>query len=306
MNIIEILEQKVRINFSLQDLIALSKILDAVKNVLLTGEFNTRVGSSSDEIQSFLNSSIETIQRSGRDSYDFLISLDEITMINCILNEICHGIYLPDIEEKIGTSKEKTKEMLSLINPVMNQMYYHYNPGDVIIPRKPLRDIFSYFKSCRFEAENFQVEFYIRKLQRFKSDVQPDPISKDNLGIFIVLNFKSDDHLNFELGSAPRNIQSKELFQLMAELECYVNNESSDEFKKSTKRYATEIFQISILDKISSPDNIQYLVVNFMLRLSQKWNTVACPYIGIQSAVSFANVRNFTQSMRNVLKELLN
>jgi hypothetical protein len=305
MNIIEIVEQKARIEFLLQDSITLNKALDTVKNALLASEFNTRVGSSSDEIQCFLNSTSEMIQRSGQDSCAILISLDEITMINNILNEVCNGIHVPDIEDKIGLPREKAKEMLSSINSVMNQMYHHYNPGDVIIPRKPLRDVFSYFKSCRFEAESFQVEFYIRKLHQFKPEVQKELIAEDDLGIFIILNFKSADCLNFDLSSASTHIEIKDLFRLIAELEYHVNNESSDEFKKSEKGYITEIFKFFILDKILSEDSTQYLVVNFMLRLSQRWNGVVCPYIGVQGAISFAKVRSFTQSMRTLLQELI-
>jgi hypothetical protein len=305
MNIIEIIEQKASIEFSLQDSITLNKVLDTVKNALLAREFNTRVGFTSNEIQYFLNSTTEMMQRSGKDSCKILISLDEITMINNILNEVCNGIHISDIEDKIGLPREKVKEMLSSINSIMNQMYHRHNPGNVIIPRKPLRDVFSYFKSCRLEAESFQVEFYIRKLHQFKPEVQKEPIVEDELGIFIILNFKSADCLNFDLSSASTHIPIKDLFQLIAELEYHVNNESSDESKKPDKGYITEIFKLSILDKILLEDSTQYLVVNFMLRLSQRWNGVVCPYMGIQSAISFANVRNFTQSMRTLLRELI-
>jgi hypothetical protein len=46
-------------------------------------------------------------------SLDVRLTLDELRIINNALNEICHGIELPEFETRIGASIERAKSLLN-------------------------------------------------------------------------------------------------------------------------------------------------------------------------------------------------
>ncbi len=61
------------------------------------------------------------------------LTFDEIMIINNTLNEVCHGVDIPDFSTRIGAEIDDVKNLLHLIHNLYNQMWqmqdeYSENP----------------------------------------------------------------------------------------------------------------------------------------------------------------------------------
>jgi hypothetical protein len=49
-------------------------------------------------------------------------TLDDLLNLNQALNEICHGLRVPNFELKIGVSKEEAKRLLMAVQTLLDEM----------------------------------------------------------------------------------------------------------------------------------------------------------------------------------------
>jgi hypothetical protein len=78
-------------------------------------EFQTRVG----------NYYLEGQKLIAQISNFWIVSLAEVTFVNNILNEACHGIVIQDFDAKIGIPESEAKLYLQAVNKVMNTLRSH-------------------------------------------------------------------------------------------------------------------------------------------------------------------------------------
>jgi hypothetical protein len=293
MDIIEIIDQKTKINLSIKDITIFKKVLNEVNNSLLGLEFESRVGFSYYEINTFLNSITEEIQQSVQEPSQILISLDEVRMIKSIFSEVCYGINLPNIEEKLGIPRTKANEILSLLRDVAKNMSLNCNFRKKL-ESLPINVDSSLPFSHHFclEAESFKVEFFFQALR--------SPIN--SLASFVVLSSSSVDQINFTISSIPRIVQNIQIIQMITELDNCLNDKNISQIKFPSKVFKAESFQFIVLDKLKDSENNELLILNFMLRIPQSTNNnIVFPYVGVQGAISAANVSGFTGLVRDFL-----
>jgi hypothetical protein len=106
---------------SSKELKVANKILAEVRNSLSLSEFLVRVDFCPENISAFLDSI--NINESTEQSFCIFASLDQTMMLNNIFNEACNGVKITNFNEKIGIPKEEAKELLEIINKVMNDLY---------------------------------------------------------------------------------------------------------------------------------------------------------------------------------------
>ena len=59
--------------------------------------------------------------RAGREQADVRLSLNELCLINNALNEVCHGIDVPEFDTRLGASRDQTRALLDQIGAVIGQ-----------------------------------------------------------------------------------------------------------------------------------------------------------------------------------------
>jgi len=63
-----------------------------------------------------------TLLKSTKTSADVQLSFEEVIVINNALNEICHGISLPEFQTRIGVSLKNVENLLGQFHIIINQM----------------------------------------------------------------------------------------------------------------------------------------------------------------------------------------
>lgn len=53
---------------------------------------------------------------------DIRVSSDELVIMNNALNEVCHGIAVPEFETRIGHPLERVQELLNAIGNLIDRM----------------------------------------------------------------------------------------------------------------------------------------------------------------------------------------
>jgi hypothetical protein len=57
----------------------------------------------------------------GRLHTDIRLSWDELRLINNALNEVCHGIDVPDLDARLGARRGEARALLDQIGAVIDQ-----------------------------------------------------------------------------------------------------------------------------------------------------------------------------------------
>jgi hypothetical protein len=283
------------IQLSLQELEVFKNVLKEIQLALPEPEFEIRVGVSYRQARGFLESLIQEIEQSGESLMNISCSVYEITLLNNLLNEVCHGIRLDNFEIKVGIPREEVKQFLFFLNKVMNEMTAIQAARKAsLMPSPP--DLIKSKKNCCLEAEGYQVTFYFKKLISFKNSV----------GVFIVLNLNTPVFTEFFISSIPQMISTEDLWNLVKDLEkpLEIPEGNLTNIAMPLQIYQGDIFQLQALERGVTSDGEEYATLNFMLSLTRAKDKIIRPYVGVQAAVFFKNIRRFTLSMREVLTEL--
>jgi hypothetical protein len=287
--------QKVEIQLSIQELKVLTNAFSEVKNVLCESEFETRVGVSTRQTQDFLESITRKIDPPNKSLINISCSVDEITLLNNLLNEVCYGIKIHDFENKVAMSEKEVKEFLKSVNKTMNEMKVisedkqtSYTPPQCIFPTSD--------NNCCLEADGYMITFYFKKLVSIKNSV----------GMFIVLNFASSDFIQFVISSVPKTISFEDLSNFIKEIDQYtaLNEQDIKDSAIPVQIFKSSIFQIQVIERGVTSNSEEYLNLNFMLSSAQTRGNIVQPFIGVQGAVTLTNLRTFILSMREVLIDL--
>lgn len=294
MKIINITHQKVNIELSFQELTIFRRIINEVYNALDEFEFETRVGLSFRQAQSFLSSFTQELDDIGKKFIFINLSLSEISVFNNLLNEVCYGIKIQDFKKKIGVSKEETKKYLTLVNQAMKEM-------DLIRQeRKQLKmsspsDFREVDHKCSLEAEGYKVTFYFKKLM---GDI-------NNVGLFIVLHFTSFNDVELTISSLPKPISIETIEEFVKNFENYLEF-SQNNLDNPFKIFQSNIFQVQALEKGITNDNKEYVIVNFMISLAAARGNIIKPSMGVQAPVIVSNIHSFISSIQKVLIDIKN
>lgn len=283
------------IQLSLQELKVFKNVLKEVQLALPEPEFEIRVGVSYRQARGFLESLTQEIEQSGESLMNLSCSLPEITLLNNLLNEVCHGIRLDDFEIKVGIPREEVKQFLGFLNKVMNEMKAIQTARKTSpMPSPP--DFIKSEKKCCLEAEGYQVTFYLKKLVSFKNSV----------GVFIVVNINTPLLTEFFISSIPKMISNEDLWNFVKDLEksLEILEENIINLAIPLQIFQSDIFQLQALERGITSDGEDYATLNFMLSLTRAKDNLMRPFVGVQAAVFFKNIRRFTLSMREVLTEL--
>lgn len=295
MKITTITPRKAEVQLSLQELEVFKNVLKEVELALPKPEFEIRVGVSYRQAMGFLESLIQEIDQSGESLMNISCSLPEITLLNNLLNEVCHGIRLDDFEIKVGIPREEVKQFLGFLNKVMNEMKA-IQTAQKTSPMPSPPDFIKSEKKCCLEAEGYQVTFYLKKLVSFKNSV----------GVFIVLNLNTPLLTEFFISSIPKMISTEDLWNFVKDLEklIEISEENIINLAIPFQIFQSDIFQLQALERGITSDGEEYATLNFMLSLTRAKDNIMRPFVGVQAAVLFKNIRRFTLSMREVLTEL--
>jgi hypothetical protein len=127
MEIIKVTKNIATVNISTQELKILRNALATIQEVLPVKSFQVRVDYSHQRVKEFEELISKLIEQEDVNysnhqvnvSFDF----DETKMFNNALNEICHGVKVPNYELQIGSSWEVVKKLLSTVNKMHKEMY---------------------------------------------------------------------------------------------------------------------------------------------------------------------------------------
>ena len=113
MKIIVVSKNQAKFDLIDKEVEIIKSVFAEVKNILdHEPEFETRVGAFYVEGQHLA----ESLSKMN------IISLQEVTIINNILNEACNGIKIDNFDQKIGSSKTEVESYLVIVNKVMNEL----------------------------------------------------------------------------------------------------------------------------------------------------------------------------------------
>lgn len=62
------------------------------------------------------------VSSSSNQHADVRLTVDELRIINNALNEVCHGIDLPEFDTRMGVSLERAKALLKQIGAAVDQV----------------------------------------------------------------------------------------------------------------------------------------------------------------------------------------
>ena len=62
------------------------------------------------------------LSNSTKNQADVRLTLAELLIVNNALNEVCHGIDLPDFDTRMGTSLENAKALLKQVGAAIAQV----------------------------------------------------------------------------------------------------------------------------------------------------------------------------------------
>jgi len=293
-NFTKITDSDVNLELSAFELKSLRNILIQIQGALPETEFQTRVGASLKTFSTFLEN-IEGFYRTEETPTEISISLNQIILLNNLFNEACNGIRIDDFEKKIGISKEEINSALDKVNTVMNKMIsiLEEKRKSYIVPPSYLQGS-DY--NCTLEADGYRVNFVFKKLLSFKESVT----------LSIILSFTSSKFAEFSISTIPKGVNIGALHKFIKEFNQYIEYPVKDNTDSiiSTQIFQSDIFQVQALGRFTTLDGEEYINLNFMISLAQFRGDILRPFIGIQGAITFTNIRHFVVAMEEILIKL--
>lgn len=223
-------------------------------------------------------------------------SIDEITILNNSLNEVCHGVEIHDFDTNIGASREEAKLLLNSVNELMNELRSHQQSNKALqTPIDQPNSSLTIREKCYLEANGYQVTFYIRSLDS----------SKDHIGLVTVIVVNTEFGES-SLKSAAQKILIQELQNLTGYFEQHIaslrKNPTND---SSTFLSCQNAFQVQALSGNILPENEGNFALRFMINTGyQKEKGNTSTFVGAEAEVTFENIQNFTKSIQTVLAKL--
>lgn len=289
MKITQITYKKAEIQLSLEDIEIFKHILKEVQLALEGGGFETRVSVSPRLARGFFESILQEIKESGESQIIIGLCRSEMTILNNLLNEASNGINIANFKEKIGVERQEVKNILSLVNKVINEMD---SLGEI---RR--HSIFSQIqiKKISIEGDGYTLTFYLSPSQSQ---------TENKVRISFMLTIKST---LLKFSTVAQEIWAKELWDLVNTLEKYIDfleTEEVENFEENTLIFNNPILRIQAQGQSIAQNQEKYIILKLMLAVANSQVVFMKSFLGVKGAVSFNNIRSFTLSMGKALTEL--
>ncbi|NEP41428.1 MAG: flavodoxin [Okeania sp. SIO2H7] len=286
--------KKVEVQFLLEDLKIFQNILKEVRLALEGGGYETRVGVSPRQAGGFFESILQEMKESGDREIQVSLSRLEITVLNNLLSEGCHGINIQNFEAKIGVAKKEAKNLLNLVNRAIKEMdslreirRASYLPSSFDSPTR---------KICRLEADGDQLTFYLRR---------PPSNIKNKVYVLFRLTIESSE-LKFSTDSTLLEIFTEQLWDVVNGLEKYLallekgEVEHLGQFTLINK----PVLQIKAQGIGIASNGEKQTIMNLRLSAFEPRAILKKTVVEVKGAVFLKNLRSFVSSMQQALTEL--
>lgn len=223
-------------------------------------------------------------------------SINEITVLNNSLNELCHGVEIVDFVKKIGVTHEEAKNLLNPVNDLMNELRLQRqeNKNSQMSIAKPNTSL-NIKEKCYLVASGYQITFYIKSLDS----------SRQYIGLIAAL-VVSTEFEEFSLKSAAQKILIQDLQNLTEYFEQHIASLRKNLFNNSsTFLNCQNSFQVQALSGNITSENEESFTLRFMINVGhQKERGHTSTYVGAEAVVTVKNIQDFTASIQTALAKL--
>lgn len=118
----------IEIRISFEELNIFYRSLNEVCRGIDLFEFETRMGDTKEDVLRLMERILEVINETSKNnmgstedesrSVEIRLSINELLMIHQSLNEICHGFYLSNFQEKIGVTRKEAVDLMDEISGI--------------------------------------------------------------------------------------------------------------------------------------------------------------------------------------------
>lgn len=285
MIIIERSTQSVSVQMETAEISILMNSLNRVIHVIDSAAFRVRIGTLREQAIE-LQKSISAL-----DSHSTIhLSIDELTTLNNALNEVVNGICIDDFESVIKASVQEVETLLKFINGLIEELSSGSQscepPQSVYKNRKE----FAGRQKCSLIAEEYQADFYLRRLDDYK----------DSVGIIVVLTRLTAPG-SFSAKSIAQTLPIYKLENFAKYLEQHITLlKSNFEHESNNFLQCKSIFQCHALPRTSCRGITEACTLRFMVSIDKESEV----FMGVEAAITFDSISHFTNSVNAFLAQL--
>ena len=313
MKIIEIKEDSVELNITLDELVIFKKSLKEALYALGPKEFRIRTGFKFQEIEAIFDL-IEKAMKTETNEAEIELHNRDTIIFNQILNEVVNGIRVDNFESSIGVPKQEARELLSSVSDLSNfvrkkDSVKATNKESDNQTKTHKRKTPEFRRRCRLECQEYDLFLYIGNLDFYK----------DQLILGIGLEESGVNELTTVRRErvAKTNLQKSLIYELEKQLillKNWVNSDNSvtaegkslgnTSISISFFNEALVINALCVESNLSNSSEESSASIEFIFKPQEPTDS-GNEYTSFTTTTTLSSIKKFVTSVENVLMELL-
>ena len=313
MKIIEIKEDSVELNITLDELVIFKKSLKEALCDIGPKEFRIRTGFKFQEIEAIFNL-IEKAITTETNEAEIDLPNQDIKALKQILNEVVNGIRVDNFESSIGVPKQEARELLSCLSDLSNLIR---KKDSVKVTNKESdnqtkthkRKTPEFRRRCRLECQEYDLFLYIGNVDFYKDKLILG-IALEESGVNELTTIRRERVAQTNL----QNILIYELEKQLNLLENWVNSDNcaiaegeslgNTSISISFFNEAAKINALCVESNLSDSLLESSVSIEFIFKPQEPTDS-GNDYTSFTTTTTLSNIKEFVTSVENVLMEML-